>query len=204
MSVSVTAVISKEWKQRILIMAVALGGLGCWFLYDGLVAYPKNNVKAEIYLPLRDKLGKDTPELEAAWAEIRKERNWNDKTPKKIYDKGDLQTQVVLGILTLLASAGVLFYFYRSLPTTTRLENGVIILPDGRRIELTKIRALSKKRWDNKGIADLAYESSPGKTTRFVLDDYKYIGAATILDEVEKVLSPADQPSEAAEEKPSA
>ena len=172
MSVSVTAVISKEWKQRILIMAVALGGLGCWFLYDGLVAYPKNNVKAEIYLPLRDKLGKDTPELEAAWAEIRKERNWNDKTPKKIYDKGDLQTQIVLGILTLLASAGVLFYFYRSLPTTTRLENGVIILPDGRRIELTKIRALSKKRWDNKGIADLAYESSPGKTTRFVLDDY--------------------------------
>lgn len=204
MSVSVTAVISKEWKQRILIMAVALGGLGCWFLYDGLVAYPKNNVKAEIYLPLRDKLGKDTPELEAAWAEIRKERNWNDKTPKKIYDKGDLQTQIVLGILTLLASAGVLFYFYRSLPTTTRLENGVIILPDGRRIELTKIRALSKKRWDNKGIADLAYESSPGKTTRFVLDDYKYIGAATILDEVEKVLSPADPPPEAAEEKPSA
>lgn len=204
MSVSVTAVISKEWKQRNLIMAVALGGLGCWFLYDGLVAYPKNNVKAEIYLPLRDKLGKDTPELEAAWAEIRKERNWNDKTPKKIYDKGDLQTQIVLGILTLLASAGVLFYFYRSLPTTTRLENGVIILPDGRRIELTKIRALSKKRWDNKGIADLAYESSPGKTTRFVLDDYKYIGAATILDEVEKMLSPADPPPEAAEEKPSA
>lgn len=204
MSVSVTAVISKEWKQRILIMALALGGLGCWFLYDGLVAYPKNNVKAEIYLPLRDKLGKDTPELEAAWAEIRKERNWNEKTPKKIYKEGDLKTQIVLGIITLLASAGILFYFYRSLPTTTRLENGVIILPNGRRIELTKIRALSKKRWDNKGIADLAYESSPGKTTRFILDDYKYIGAAQIVDEVEKVLNPPGETPDAGEENPSA
>ena len=202
MSVSVTAVISKEWKQRILIMALALGGLGCWFLYDGLVAYPKNNVKAEIYLPLREKLGKDTPELEAAWAEIRKERNWNDKTPKKIYDEGDLQTQVVLGIITLLASAGILFYFYRSLPKTTRLEDGVIILPDGRRIELTKVRALSKKRWDNKGIADLAYESAPGKTTRFILDDYKYIGAAKILDEVEKVLNPPGEKPDAVEPPP--
>jgi len=187
---SVTAIISKEWKQRILIMALAVSGLGCWFLYDGLVAYPKNNVKAAVYFPLRDQLGKDTPELEAAWAAARKERHWNEKTPKKIYSPDSLRTQIILGILSLLGGGAIVLYYFRSLPLTTRLQNGRIILPDGREIELTQIRAVSKRRWDSKGIADLVYESAPGKTARFLLDDYKFIGAAQILAEVEKNLTP--------------
>ncbi|MEX1119544.1 MAG: hypothetical protein WEB60_12205, partial [Terrimicrobiaceae bacterium] len=103
MSTSVTAIISKEWKQRMLIITLAVGGLGSWFLFDGLVAYPRNNVKAEIYFELREKYGEDTPELKAAWEAVRKERVWNDSTPKKIYSEGDLQTQLILGAVTLLA-----------------------------------------------------------------------------------------------------
>jgi hypothetical protein len=193
---SVTAIISKEWKQRMLIIVLAVGGLGCWFLFDGLVAYPRNNVKAAIYFELREKHGEDTPELKAAWEAVRKERVWNDSTPKKIYSAGDLQTQLILGAITLLGAAAVLLHFFRSLPQTTRLENGVITLPDGRQVEITKVQAVSKKRWENKGIADLAYESAPGKSTRFILDDYKFIGAAQILEEVEKHLNPPADPLE--------
>ncbi len=179
-----------------LIISLAVGGLGFWFLFDGLVAYPRNNVKAEIYFELREKLGEDTPELKAAWEAVRKERVWNDSTPKKIYSDGDLKTQLILGGVTLLAAFAVLLHYFRSLPQTTRLENGVITLPDGKTVEISKVQAVSKKRWENKGIADLAYESAPGKSTRFVLDDYKFIGAAQILEEVEKHLNPQNAISE--------
>ena len=197
MSTSVTAIISKEWKQRMLIITLAVGGLGCWFLFDGMVGYPRNNVKAVIYFELRDKYGEDTPELKAAWEVVRKDRVWNDSTPKKIYSPGDLQTQLILGSVTLFAAAAVLLHFLRSLRQTTRLENGVITLPNGKTVEISKVQAVSKKRWENKGIADLAYESAPGQSTRFVLDDYKFIGAAQILEEVEKHLNPPnDSPAD--------
>lgn len=179
-----------------LLIVAAVGGLGGWFLFDGLVAYPRNNVKAAIYFDLREKHGENTPELKEAWEAVRKERVWNDSTPKKIYSPGDLQTQLILGAVTILGAAGILIYFLRSLPQTTRLENGVITLPDGRTVEIGKVQAVSKKRWENKGIADLAYESAPGKSTRFILDDYKFIGAATILEEVEKSLNPPADPPE--------
>jgi len=195
-STSVTAIISKEWKQRMLLISLAVGGLGGWFLFDGLVAYPRNNVKAAIYFELREKHGEDTPELKAAWEVVRKDRVWNDSTPKKIYSPGDLQTQLILGAVTLLAAAALLLYFYRSLSQTTRLENGVITLPNGKTVEISKVQAVSKKRWENKGIADLAYESAPGKSARFILDDYKFVGAAQILEEVEKRLNPPIDPSE--------
>ncbi len=184
----VTAIISKEWKQRILIICLALAGMGGWFIFDGLVAYPRNNEKAVVYFELRDRLGKDSPELKEAWDAVRKERTWNDSTPKKIYSDGDLRTQLILGGLTLLGAGAVLVYFFKSLKTTTRMKNGIIFLPDGRQIEIAKVRAVSRKRWENKGIADLAWEPEPGKFEKFLLDDYKYIGAATILEEVEKTL----------------
>ena len=49
---------------------------------------------------------------------------------------------------------------------------------------------MSKKRWENKGIADLAYEAAPGKLQKFILDDYKFVGAAQILEAAEKSLAP--------------
>jgi hypothetical protein len=193
-STSITAIISKEWKQRMLIITLALAGMGCWFLYDGLVAWPKNNVKAAVYFELRDQYGKGTPELEAAWTSAKAERHWGGETPKKIYSAGDLRTQLILGLAALLGAGACAFHYFRSLPLTTRFENGRIILPDGRKVDLSKITALSKKHWDKKGVADLAYESGKGKSTRFILDDYKFIGAAQILEEVEKSFAPSQDP----------
>jgi hypothetical protein len=195
-STTVNAIISKEWKQRMLIICAAMAGMGGWFLFDGSVAYPRNNVKATAYFELQDKYGKETPELKAAWEELRKEKTWNEKIPKKIYTEGDIRTQWILGGLTVLGAVGVFVYFLKCLPTTTRLENGVITLPNGTQIPIDQVSAVSRKRWENKGIADLVWEPEPGKYIRFVLDDYKYIGAATILEEVEKLLPAAEPPPE--------
>jgi len=188
MSEPVTATISKEWKQRMIIILAVLVGMGGWFLFDGLVAYPRNNVKAAVYFEIRDRLGEDTPETAKAWEEVRTEKGWKPTPPKKIYSDGDMTTQVVLAILSFVGAAAAGLHFFRSVSTTTRMENGVILLPDGRRVPIEKVRATSRKRWENKGIADLAWEPEPGKLERFILDDYKYVGAAAILEEVERAL----------------
>lgn len=187
-SLSITATVSKEWKRRMMIIIAVLAGMGGWFFFDGQVAYPLQNQRAAAYAKLKEQFGNGTAEFEKAWLELRNEKGWSAKKPEKIYTEGDIRTQLILAGLCLLGAAGVLSHLLRGIPTTTRLEQNVIFLPDGRRIPLSKVRALTKKRWEKQGIADLAYEREDGSMGRFILDDYKYVGAADILAEVEKVL----------------
>lgn len=188
MTPALTAIISKEWKQRMLLLILMCAAMGGWFLYDGLIAYPKNNIRAEAYFALRDDLGEKSPELEPAWLAMARERGWRESPPKKIHSPDSLRTQLKLGLAVLLVAAIIAVHYFRSLSLTTRLEDGKIILPNGKKISLDKVRSVSKKRWKNKGIADLVYEPRPGQSARFILDDYKFIGAAEILAVVEKSL----------------
>jgi len=188
------AIISKEWKQRMQVLSLALAGVGAWFIYDGFIGYPNNNVRAAVYEQLAAQPGKEGDGLQKAWADAARERQWSDDKPKPTYTAGDMRTQIILGLAAWLGAAACLFHYFKSLPLTTRLEGGVIFLPNGTGIALTQIQRLSKKRWENKGIADLFYEAAPGKTKRFILDDYKFIGTAPILDEVEKFLASQDTP----------
>lgn len=189
----IVASVSREWKRRMAILIAVMTGLGLWFLFDGLVAYPRQNVRAAAYAELLARHGKDTPELERAWLELCNERGWSAKVPGKTYTEGDIRTQIFLGILALVVAAIILVRLIRTLPTTTRLENGVIELPDGRQIPLHRLRAITKKRWESQSIAGLVYEKEDGQMGKFILDDYKYAGAADILAEAEKVV-PADAP----------
>jgi len=197
MTPSLTAIISKEWKQRMLLLILMCAGMGGWFLYDGLISYPKNNVRAEAYFALRDDLGEKSPKLESAWLALARERGWRESPPKKIHSADSLRTQLWLGLAALFVAAIIGAHYFRSLSLTTRLEDGSIILPNGKKIPIDKIRGVSKKRWKNKGIADLVYEPQPGQSARFILDDYKFIGAAEILAEVEKVLAEVEILAEA-------
>jgi hypothetical protein len=197
------AVISKEWKQRMLLMTAIIAGAGCWFLYDGLVGYPNSNVRAAVYFPLKEKYGKDSPELEKAWADEARARGWSDTPPKKKYNDWDIHQQLGIAVISFLGAAACLVNFAWSLKTTTRYKDGIIILPNGQRIPAEKVRSISMRRWKNKGIADLVYEAGPGRMKKFLLDDYKYIGVEQILKEVEKFV-PQDSPSEAPAPKPEA
>lgn len=185
-----TAVVSKEWKQRMLIISGALFAMGAWFLFDGLVAYPNNNVRALAYAELEKLHGEESPELAQAWTQVAKENGWLEEKPKKLFTSGQIRTQVILALLTWGAAGATLLHFFRSLSQTTRFEGGTLHLPDGRGVALNTIRGLSKRRWQSRSIADFVYEPESGIPKRFILDDYKFIGVAEILKEVEKSLPP--------------
>lgn len=178
-----------------LLMMLIIGGAGCWFIYDGLWAWPQNNKRWEVFAPLRDKYGKETPELEKAWTEAARERGWSDTQPKKGYNASDLRTQIIISLVAFAGAGLCVRHYFKSINTTTRLEDDIIILPNGQKIPLTKIRSISMKRWKSKGIADLTYEAGPGQLKKFFLDDYKYIGAEDILKAAEKALPQYASPS---------
>lgn len=190
MSDPVHATISKEWKQRMWLMMAVLVGIGGWFLFDGLVGYPRHNEWAGVYFQLAEKHEKDSPELVEEWKKVTAERQWPSDIPKKMYLPGDITMQIVLGLAGWIGAGLVFLHYRRSLPTATRMENDRIFLPDGREIPIDSVRVMSLRRWKNKGIADFAYEPSPGTSGKFLLDDYKYAGADRIVAEIEKRLAP--------------
>lgn len=194
------AVISKEWKRRMLLIILIVAGSGAWFMFDGLVTYPGSNVRWTAHSELKEIHGDKTPALETAWKELTRQKGWDPIPPKKFYSKDDINTQLILGGLLLVAGAFCATHYFRSLPTTTQFHDGVITLPDGRRIALTQIVSISKKRWDNKGIADLVYEEDR-VSRKFIIDDYKYIGGEAILKEAEASLA-SRQPGGAAPANP--
>lgn len=178
-----------------LLIILIVAGSGAWFLFDGLVSYPGSNVRWSAHDELKKQHGEKTPELDAAWKEVARQKGWDPAPPKKFHTPGDIQTQLVLGALGLLGGAICGWHYFRSLSTTTKLDHDIITLPDGSAVPLDKIVAISKKRWENKGIADLLYEAGRGAHKKFILDDYKYIGAEKILEAAEKTLA-AKAPAE--------
>lgn len=161
-----------------------------WFLYDGLIGYPKNNERAEVYLPLKEQYEDDKKQLETEWAAIREERGWGGKTPKKIYSQQDILTQFIFAAVGYLGFLATIGYYFWSLPRTLHFENDQLTLPGGRVIDIHTIKNIDKRAWKSKGIAKVRYQAAPGKFEKVQLDDYKFIGTAEILDEIQARLQP--------------
>jgi len=182
--------VSKEWKRRIWMIAAFIFAASSWFLYDGLFGYPKNNERAEVYLPLKEQYEDDKKQLETEWAEIQEARGWSGKTPKKIYSDQDILTQYLFAAFGYLGFLGTLGYYFWSLPRTLAFSEDKLTLPDGRVIDIYTIKNIDKRAWKSKGIAKVRYQVAPGKMEKAQLDDYKFIGTAEILDEIQARLQP--------------
>jgi len=182
------AICSKEWKRRILLIALFIFAGSSWFLYDGAVGYPKANERAVVYFALKEEIT-DPDALKAAWETTAAEQGWNpDKVPKKIYSQQDLWTQFAFAILGYLGVAATLGYFFWSLPRRLEYRDERLTLPDGRVIDITTIKSIDKRAWKSKGIARVRHELAPGRLAKFQLDDYKFIGTAEILEVIQTVL----------------
>jgi len=185
-----TAHVSKEWKRRILLIALFILGASGWFFYDGLIGYPKNNERAEIYLPLKEELKEDRLKLEEEWSNIVEEKGWSPKPPKKIYSDQDILTQFIFAGVGFLGVIGTLVYYFWSLPRTLSYQDGKLTLPDGKVIDIYTIKNIDKRAWKSKGIAKVRYEAAPGQFVKAQLDDYKFIGTAEMLDDIQSRLQP--------------
>jgi len=128
------------------VLGLALVAVGCWYIHDGFIGYPRANLAWALDHPY-------------------------DKPP---HSDMDLLLQKTLGIV--LPPAGVflvIWAVYRS-RGAYRLADGVLHVPGHEPIPLRQIEEVDKSKWDRKGIAFVTYRTSNDKQRTFRLDDFIY------------------------------
>jgi len=162
-------------------------GIGClafalWSAYDGFYAYPNKIPKAQAYGELLEKIEAD-PNLSDAdrkpmWKEIADENGWSSKLLKKDDNVASIESniiyQYVFIAIGLVIGLPCLAWYFRSRSTWIESTDEGLRASWGQELKISQIRKFDKKKWENKGIGVLYYETDQGGEDKFVIDDLKY------------------------------
>jgi len=191
MKMNVVAKISSEWRRRMLILFLMFFGMGCWFLADGYLVWPKEAERYAVFAEIRDELiaedkadDGESPEVLLAWNRYAEEMGYPKDPPKERTD-GDIMEQRVIG--WVLTGGATLFgiWIVWNHRLSIRAEGEMITGASGQKVPFDSIIATDRKKWKKKGIAYAIYEED-GKQKRLTLDDHKFAGCEKILLEAER------------------
>lgn len=178
---TVEAHITPVWKKQKLLLALLLLGFGAWFVFDGLIGWPKSNDRWREHERLKGQAGK--------WEEVAKQNNWSTEPPHRLYEYKDILGQYIIGGLCAALGLGALIYWRTQINRTLRMDDDGVTTTSGVRVPFPAIIGVGKKLWESKGIAKVRY-TLDGKQCEFIVDDYKFDTKPTrqILEEIEKRL----------------
>ena len=187
----VHARISKEWRRRMIMMALMLNGSGLWFCYDGYIAWPAETqryaqleqITADI-VPAGTKLTDKNPAVVRAWTDYSAKNNLPTKLPKH-RSPGDLSGQRTIGGILMAVGLGFVGWVVLQHRKSVRADGDVITGADGQTVHLDSIVEIDRHKWASKGIAYALYETG-GKLRRLCLDDHKFIGCEEIILEADR------------------
>lgn len=191
---NLTAKISREWRDRMIIVLIMLIGSAAWFFYDGAIAYPKYNVKADEYAKICDVYKADEALIKEKWTAVAIEKNWDpEDIPKKRKDEAQ---QFRWGGSLLVISALFIVWMLREMRRIIVADEEKFLgiartLPpfNGlREVAFNTVVGVDKRRWDKKGIAVVFYNDSKGIRRSVIVDDYKYAGSEKILQRCEAII----------------
>jgi|GEM_PF-1533606 len=198
------------WKNQRLIVSILFLFFGAYFLFDGLVTYPRLNkiyhqyhaydpegAKLDANLSEEDK-EKAKTEGKLKWEEHAKRENWDVVPPEK--EHKEIEQFIFAGFTGIIGVIAILYWLSQKgrVLRTTETE---VHTPGGKVVPLSAITGLGKKKWESKGFATVRYEIN-GQQGQFLLDDYKFEPKAThqVLDEIEKHLLSRSAPVAASDE----
>lgn len=197
------------WRNRMLFVALMiLGGAG-WFLYDGIVTWPREAERHQAWLQVaHDAMGRELeegaipPEAKIAWEHFAKKQGWStsipkDRTPDDI--AGQFRWSTGLAVIGFSFLAWVLW----NQTLHIRCDEEAVYSARGKKVLWGSFTGMDRAKWEKKGIAVALYEEG-GKKKKLILDDYKFGGTEPIILEIEKRLgieyvSPKDDVEEAPE-----
>jgi len=196
--------VSSWFFRRMAMLILLTGGLGFYFLYDGMVGYPKKNFTVSLYESFESgQDGKnfdpaafssenlDTEKLDelkkaneagqsgATWAGFAADRMLPEKVPER-YTEADIEEQfrfaVIMGVVAL-----VILGFCLWQRTRKYLYDEVkLVTPSGKTFQYARFQMINLERWD-RGIALLSWEEEGEGSKLLKLDDYKYDGIGKLL-----------------------
>lgn len=154
--------LNKDYARRHLFVTVLMLGLGCWFGYDGLVAYPSMTA-AELYRSIEKA---DPP------ADMPSER-------LEAFKKQKTQTQYGFAVLALLAGSIVGLRLLKSAKFAFEFDDAGFTA-NGKHYTREDIASVDRSQWESKTILVLKLKDS----TTLSLDAWHHVGvkdfAATV------------------------
>lgn len=191
--------------RRMAILGGMLFLMGCYFIYDGAVGYPKKNERAEVQQWFEKELLGGYDEAKAAgrlsqwmkeaeakgwpagengeppkWAAYAAERGWPEKNEK--YTDKEIEEQFWWGGGTLIGAlvVGVLVLLNRNKVLVGRA--GAFVTPEGAEVKHGDVFKVDTRKWAQKGLAYAWYRpGGEGAVKKAVIDDLKFGGAEGIL-----------------------
>lgn len=177
-----------------IIVLLMLLGSSAWFFYDGAVAYPKYNIKADAYAELQRVYQADETLLKEKWKALAIENHWDpEDVPKKRKDEAQ---QFRWGSGLLIISVAFLLWMLREMHRIILADDekfigitrAVIPFNALREIRFDSVFGVDKRRWDKKGIAVVFYKTEKGVRASALIDEYKYAGSERILERCEAII----------------
>ena len=191
---NVHARISKEWRRRMIMMALMLNGSGLWFCYDGFIAWPAEEKRYQQLVTLTagtlaadEKPTDKNPDVVRAWKTYAAANELPEKLPKH-RSPGDLSGQRVIGGIFMAFGLTFVSWVLLQHRKSVRADGDIITGADGETVPFDSIVEMDRRKWANKGIAYAIYEKD-GKRRRLCLDDHKFIGTEAIILEAERRLA---------------
>jgi hypothetical protein len=173
----------KMWSQQKGLVPLLFLAFSAWFLWDGLVGYPRSDERWDAHERLSPTPGE--------WEKYAAERGWKTEKPEKRYGPEKYREQywasAIMGVVGFLALA----YWQRERKLVIRNDAAGITTSRGLRIPYESITRLDKTIWKQKGFAYIHYATG-GRSGKLTLDDAKHDPKALdiILDETVARLSP--------------
>lgn len=186
--------ISRNYLMRLGLVGLFCFAGGLYFLYDGMIGYPNQVIRAEKFKEFTEKHA-DLDELDRLkkWNEEEATpKGWPTGNPGEPFKEYDINEQFYYAGAGMLIGLGFLSRFLYMLGRWVECDETHLRDKAGRETTYANITELNKKKWQSKGIAFVAYKKNGG-TDRIRLDDFYFDRVATrqILRNVEANIDPA-------------
>jgi hypothetical protein len=187
------APMSLGWRVRMAIMAAGCAVAALWFLYDGFVAWPKEQELYNELAAFRLAHEKTVPDWREKWnTEVAEKRGLpkaEGEDPYHAMNRAgkttlmipDLLFQKILGVLLVPAAIMVIRAFLATGRRWVACDDRGVTTSDGDAAGWQAMTKLDKRRWPRKGIAYLHYRpagspdsSAAAAEKRILLDDFKF------------------------------
>lgn len=192
---------TRWYFNRMGLMFLMVAGFSGWFLYDGLVKYPKEIALYSQYEEFKER-SDAYAELEgggrlAEWATLAESRGWDGAKPVDWSDHakenglaeepderkaGDEKEQMFFAGLTGVIAVVILVMFLLSRSKVLKADADSLTTPNGVRVKFADVFRIDKRKWRYKGLAYIFYKDGDGAEKRAVIDDLKFGAAEKVLD----------------------
>ena len=182
------------WSQQKGLIPLLFLAFGGWFLWDGVVGYPRSDARFKAHEELKGQPG--------AWEKLCAEKGWKTQPPEKFYGPEKYREQYWASGITGLVGLIALTYWQRQRKVIIRNDETGISTSTGLRIPYDSIRRVDARLWKSKGYTYIYFEIKGG-SGKLILDDAKHDPRAldVILSEtMEKTAATAEiqKPAETA------